>query len=407
MIDNKKLDISMKIYPLFYGLTDDLIFWIAINTLFLTTVKHLSASQINSIEAISVGIGILFQFFVVKIVRRIGNLKAVRLGTILLLLSSIMNTISTSYFGLLIAEVCYTIGLVFKTMDSVILIKNLKFLHRSEDYIKIQTKGSVIYSLVTLIISLVSGFLFNISPYLPMIICIIICFINILLTYFLYEVPCDNNDIAKCNYKEISFSKLIILLLLLYGTFYAMMSVGQKNSKLFIQLNMQEFLPLNKVAIYMSILIFASRIFRLVSNLCFLKIYSRLKNKIIFLFEIILCSAFSLLLVGNFVGKNIMGVGIMSIGFFFYLGIRDTFSNYVKKVLFDNSKEEVHDIIINYISLSRKIFTLIYGLIISVMLINLSYVYVMSLLLLLSISILFIIIKIYNLLETSKGINLD
>ena len=64
MVDNKKINKSVSIYPLFYGLTSDLIFWIAINTLFLTTVKHLSAAQINSIEAIGTGIGIIFQIFI-------------------------------------------------------------------------------------------------------------------------------------------------------------------------------------------------------------------------------------------------------------------------------------------------------------------------------------------------------
>lgn len=402
MVDNKKINTSIKIYPLFYGLTADLIFWIAINTLFLTTVKHLSAAQINSIETIGTGVGIIFQFFIIKIVRKIGNLKAVRLGTILLFMSATINTIATSYLGLLMAEICYTIGFVFKAMDNVILIKNLKHLNRSNEYIKFQTKGSTIYSMTTLVISLLSGFLFNVNPYLPMIICMVICFINILLTYYLYEVPSNNSEEIKIDNKKISFNKSIILMILLYGAFYAMVAVGQKNSKLFIQLNMQDFLSLDKVAIYMSIFIFLSRISRLTSNLVFLKVYDKLKNKIVFLFEILLCSAFSLLLIGNFIGRNMLGIIIMAIGFFLYLVIRDPFSNYMRKILFDNSKEEVHDKIINYISLSRKIFTLIYGLIISMMLINLSYVYVMSLLLILSVSLLIIIIKIYNLIERSK-----
>ena len=82
-VNYKKLNRSIKIYPIFYGLSSDLIFWIAINTLFLTTVKNLSASEINSIEAISTIAGIFFQFVLVKIVRRIGNLNSVKLGVVL------------------------------------------------------------------------------------------------------------------------------------------------------------------------------------------------------------------------------------------------------------------------------------------------------------------------------------
>ena len=41
MSETNKINRTIKIYPIFYGLTADLIFWIAINTLFLTTIKNL------------------------------------------------------------------------------------------------------------------------------------------------------------------------------------------------------------------------------------------------------------------------------------------------------------------------------------------------------------------------------
>ena len=400
-VNNKKLKRSINIYPIFYGLSADLIFWIAINTLFLTTVKGLSASQINSIEAIATGIGIIFQLFLVKIVRKIGNLNSVRLGVTLLFLAAVLNTFCTHYLGFLIAELCYTIGFVFKHMDNVILIKNLKYINKSDDYIKIQTKGSMIYSFVTLIISLLSGFLFNINPYIPMILCMTICFINILLTYFIYEVPLTKKEEVKTN-KKVHINKSILYMVLLYGLFYALINTGQKNSKLFVQLNMQEFLSLNKVAIYMSIFIFISRVSRLTSNLIFITVYNKLKNKIIYLLELGLVGAFSLLLVGNFIGRNMIGIWTMALGFFIFLLIRDPFDNYLRKILFDNSKEEVHDKIVNYITLSRKIFSLSYSMIVSMMLFNLNYVYVMTLLLVIAISFIILIKKVYQIVEQAK-----
>lgn len=87
----------------------------------------------------------------------------------------------------------------------------------------------------------------------------------------------------------------------------------------------------------------------------------------------------------------------MAIGFFICLFIRDPFDNYMKKTLFEQSSESVHDKIINYLNLARKVFSLIYSSIVAMILLNLNYVYVMSILLLLSISFVFLIIKIYNL----------
>ena len=353
-IDERKIKRCINIYPLFYGLTADL--------------------------------------FLVKIVRKIGKKNSVILGTILLFFSVLLNIISNKYIGFLIAEFLYVIGFVFKHMDNAILIKNLNYLKREEEYIKIQTKGNTIYSLVTLIISIISGFLFNINPYIPVLLSLTICFINILLTYFIYEVPTsEENEITSETNK---FKNNVILLILLYGLFYSMIACGQKNSKLFIQLNMQEFLSLDKVAIYMGIFIFISRICRLVSNIGFVKIYNKLKNKTLFLLELLLCLSFSLLLVGNYIGYNMSGVCVMAIGFFIYLLIRDPFDTYVRKTLFSLTKEKEHDKVINYITLSRKIFSLIYGLFVSALLIKMNYVIVMSVLLALSISFIIIITKI-------------
>ncbi len=405
-VNYKKLNRSIKIYPIFYGLSSDLIFWIAINTLFLTTVKNLSASEINSIEAISTIAGIFFQFVLVKIVRRIGNLNSVKLGVVLLFLSVVFNTFSTKYIGFLVAELCYEIGFVFKSMDNVILIKNLKYLNRSNEYIKYQTKGSFLYSLITLLISIVSGFMFNINPYIPMIICLIVCFINIILTSYIYEVPSKKyeKDDSKINTSIKDFNKKILLMILLYGLFYAMIACGQKNSKLFIQFDLQKIFSLDKVAIYISIFILISRVFRLLSNLLFLKAYDKFKNKILILFETILTFSFIFLLSGHFIG-NLAGIYIMALGFFMFLFIRDPFDNYMRKILFENSREKVHDKIINYINLSRKIFTLIYSTIVASMLVKLDYVYVMLLLLLLSVSFFVIVIKVYRLVENKNNIS--
>ena len=71
----------------------------------------------------------------------------------------------------------------------------------------------------------------------------------------------------------------------------------------------------------------------------------------------------------------------------------------------ENSREKVHDKIINYINLSRKIFTLIYSTIVASMLVKLDYVYVMLLLLLLSVSFFVIVIKVYRLVENKNNIS--
>ena len=54
---DRKLNRFVKIYPWFHGLTADLLFYIAIDTLFLTAVKNLSAAQIVSLTTIFLPLG--------------------------------------------------------------------------------------------------------------------------------------------------------------------------------------------------------------------------------------------------------------------------------------------------------------------------------------------------------------
>ncbi|CDB32744.1 unknown [Clostridium sp. CAG:575] len=52
-MEENKLKRFNKIFPWYDGLSGDLLFWIAIDTLFLTVVKKFTAAQIVSLTSIS------------------------------------------------------------------------------------------------------------------------------------------------------------------------------------------------------------------------------------------------------------------------------------------------------------------------------------------------------------------
>ena len=396
-MEERNIKLSNKIYPIFYGFSSDLVFWIAINTLFLTTVKHLNASQINTINFVGTLVAIVIQLFSIKFIRKIGNLNSIKLGTIMLFLAVLIFTVGTEYYMFFIAQILYSCGFIFKQMDNVVLIKNLKYLNKSEEYIKYQSKGSTLYSLTTLIISIFSGLLFNINNYIPMIFCLIICFINIIVSNFFYEAKIEGQYTNEKS--SFRFSKLLFLIIALYGLFYASVSVGQTNSKLFMQYDMSNFLSVDKIAIYLSIFISLSRVVRTVSDMLFLKVYNKMKNNIIILLEVALLTTFILMLVGHFIGNGMLGIIIMSFGFFTFLAIRDPFDNYMRKICFDNCEVQNHDRAIVYLSLSRKIGEVLFSGIIAMILTRFNYVYVMIFMLMIAFLYIFIISKIRNLLK--------
>lgn len=59
-----------KIFPWYDGLSGDLLFWVAIDTLFLTVVKHFNASQIVSLTTVSLITCIALQVPLLKFIKK-------------------------------------------------------------------------------------------------------------------------------------------------------------------------------------------------------------------------------------------------------------------------------------------------------------------------------------------------
>lgn len=392
----ERVEKSNKIYPIYYGLSSDLVFWIAINTLFLSTVKNLSAFQINSLTTISTILAIVLYFFASNIINKIGNITSVRLANLLLLLSSLLLTFSKSYFFLLLGQILYEFAFVFKAIDSVILIKNLKYLKKEEKYLEIKNKGTTIYSLITMIISLISGFLFNINPYLPMFICVFICTINLILSMFIVEADIKEEPNTKTSVK---ISKLVVYIILIYGLLYGIIVIGQNNAKLFMQYRLNEVINIEKTAIILSFIVFASRLVRLISNLTFMKIYNVLKNKIIILMEFLLLVSYVLFVIGNFIRNGIIAALIMAIGFIIFLWLRDPIENLLTELLMKNTKVDEREQTIIYFQFFRKLTTFLLSMIATLILLKFEMVYIYGLFTIIVFMYIPLIINFYKLLK--------
>lgn len=126
--NKKRIVLSNRIYPLFAGLSGNLIFCIAINTLFLTEAKHLSALEISSLTTISIFVMLVLNPLVMKIINKIGALNSVIVGVTVLFLGAFLITIGNNYFTILVGSILYEAYAYFKYIDTVILRKNLAFL---------------------------------------------------------------------------------------------------------------------------------------------------------------------------------------------------------------------------------------------------------------------------------------
>ena len=384
-IKKRKALFSAKVIPWFEGFSDDLIFYIAINTLFLTIVKNFSSSQISLFTSVPCLCYIVLQPIFLKIIKKIGNKKSVIIGCLMLLLGSIIITFAKSFYIVMIGQILYTLAFLFKTMDTVMLKNNLIYLNKENEYVSYANKASIIYSISTTIIALFSGYLFKLNNYLPMYCGILICLVNLIISFMLDEQIIYNNFTDKINQNEkVKVSKIILLIMISYGLFYSTIGRGQANSKLLIQYSLNEYFDVGKTAIYFSYILVLSRITRVLASLLFNKIYSKLKEKMGYYLTIICGNAFLFIILGYFIPNIIFKFTLMSFGFCLILGIRDIFRTYSKDLVLKNSKVSEQQTFISYLGLSRKIGETILSFGFSIILLKFELIHVIFILLILA-----------------------
>lgn len=398
-----KLKRFNKIFPWYDGLSGDLLFWIAIDTLFLTVVKKFTAAQIVSLTSISMIINILLQVPLLKIIHKIGNTKSVRLGSLLMLVSSILLTFGRNYLTIVIGKIFYEMAFTFQNMINAVLKNNLELQHKENEYIKYRTKANTIYALVTMIISFVASIMFNINNYLPMIGCITFCIICFILSWYMVDYSKDDKKIIENNKErnkgKIQYTKIIVFILISYGLFYPIVNSGQSNGKLFIQQELLKLYDVEKTALIIGAILCVSRIVRLISNIKFDKIHKKYKDKV----GIILSVSLSLSLVLMIIGYNISSIpvikfGIMSLGYIIILFIRDPFKVYMQDLALKNTDKKSQQTLLTTMELSRKIVRTIMSLSFTAILVNNPMVLVISILVVLSIVEVFASLYLYKMI---------
>lgn len=401
-MEQEKMTKFNKIFPWYAGLSGDLLFWVAIDTLFLTVVKNFNASQIVSLTTVSLITCIALQVPLLKIIKKIGNTNSVRLGSMLLLVSSLLLTFGQNYVVIALGKVIYEISFTFQNMANAVLKNNLELQNRNNEYIKVKTKSNTIYATVTMIISFIASLMFNLNNYLPMYGCITFCLICFILSFYIVDYSNYNKIKEETKIKlkkKINYNRLIILLIISYGLFYPIVNSGQSNGKLFIQQELLLNFDVEKTALIIGAVLCISRIVRVISNIEFNKIHNKYKEKVGVILPILLSISIIFMILGSFVKNSvILKFSIMSLGYIIILFIRDPFKVYMQDLALRKVGKEGQQSLLTTMELSRKIVRAIMSLSFTMILIDNPMIIVISILFILSIIEILISIKLYRLI---------
>jgi hypothetical protein len=291
-------------------------------------------------------------------------------------------------------------------MINAVLKNNLELQNRENEYIKFRTKANTIYAIVTMIISFVASIMFNINNYLPMIGCITFCIICYLLSF--YMIDYSNNDCIKDkNFeknkdkpKKINYSKIVLFIIISYGLFYPIVNSGQSNGKLFIQQELLKNFNVEQTALIIGVILCASRIVRVISNIAFNKIHKKYQDKVGFILPLLLSLSLCLMVGGYLISYSIaLKILVMSLGYVIILFIRDPFKVYMQDLALKKSEKEQQQTLLTTLDLSRKIVRAIMSLSFTAILVNNTMIVVILILTILSVVEIFISLYLYKMLR--------
>lgn len=362
---DKSVNRFLKVFPWFSGLTGDLLFYIAIDTLFLTIVKDFSAAQIVSITSLSQLICIALQFPILFVMEKIGNTASVRCGAFFLLLSALFITFGRKYYPVLLGRIFHDVAVTFRSASIAALENNLDLQGRRDEFVRYRSAGNTVYAVITMLIAFVASYMFNLNNYLPMIGCIVTCTLGFIFSLMMKDCSDYNKISAKRRSApgaKIKYNKLIIVAIVLYSAFYSVVTNGQGEGKLFIQETLLLDFDVDDTALIIGAIICVSRIIRVLSNVIFERLYKKHQNKMGIALPTLLCVALAMMLFGLFNPQVVVKIIVMAVGYTIILFTRDPFKMYVQDVLFARTPKEQHKTLLTMLEFGVKVVTAGIGL---------------------------------------------
>ena len=396
----KRIKTFLKIYPWYYSISCWLLFFDIINTIYLTTVKGLSAAEFSLLLAISLTVSILLHIPFLHIIKKWGNTFSLRFGNFLFIISAIMLTFCNSFWGLTIGKTLYEVSFIFKEMLIVELRRNLIYIHKEDDFIQYSNDATMKYTIIAL---------FNIHSYIPMYLAIVSTLICFYLSFYLFDVSEERalTDFSNISKKVFSHKKkitiLFIFILIAYGLGMGIIDIGQNQAKLFVQYELEDGLGLKITALVFGSVVALSNIPAIFSNMIFPKIYQKIHNNSGYLLSGLLIISFLLLLFGYFVPLPFgIRITIMFLGFLLILMLRGPCKNYYQDLALKHCQGEEEQDMAIYLSLSRDAFGAAISGVAAFILLDYPLEYVMIMLIIVSVIQLFLFYKVHQLIIVSE-----
>ncbi|MBR6504839.1 MAG: hypothetical protein IKT41_03915 [Clostridia bacterium] len=241
-MDNAKQQHNTKLFLMYKMCGWDLLFFYAIQFLFFTQIKGITAAGVLFADSFYPIFKFIFQVPCLAIVNKLKIKNSLILGNALVAIGILSYIIGDGISSIILANFLQAIGYNLKgTCETDLLYSSIpKNDERGKNFSKIDGKSSSYYYYFDAITSIISGFLFIVNGYLPIFLCFIMSIISTIISLKFYSPDIDiqamNNtkkDTPKNKFnnfinsiKFIFGSKRIRSLLIFAALFHGIISVS-------------------------------------------------------------------------------------------------------------------------------------------------------------------------------------
>lgn len=230
----KRRKLNMKLYPIYKMLAADVLFFNAIKVLFLTQVKGISNANVVLMESIYAFFKLILQVPMTVIVSKLGIRKSIILGNIFWILEVVLIMLSNNYFIIILSQLLSAIAWSCKTISETPMLNTSVPEARTKGKIfsKIESKGYSRYCYISAISTVCAGFLYEINPYIPVILAITFMVFALIISINFIEIKEETkkeNKTIKDNINEVKDGLVFIIksprlksLLLMIGFMWGM-----------------------------------------------------------------------------------------------------------------------------------------------------------------------------------------
>ena len=157
---------NIKVLPLYYAFTWDILFVITISTLFYTNQKGLTLSQVVMLDSFVMIFASLMCIPLSKLFERVSALTCARISNLGYIAFLLICIFGNSYAWFILAQFFLAFGYATKSIkDNSILLDSLRLVNRDKDYQRIYGGGTSIYYIAEAIGSIVITYIYNWQPY--------------------------------------------------------------------------------------------------------------------------------------------------------------------------------------------------------------------------------------------------